>query len=159
MVLQASGTYSDIVANTRRELLPHVFTLACRGMRFFSVTCTIRFPLSAISAVKCPFLSGLSSQASACAADRPAVFHRTLFNVSSTNYSTQYQRLRRTDVTISSKSPFILRVTPPKLGDSVTQLRLSSKDWPCLNPLPPIRGIFLGLSRGGLTHGFVPRIL
>ena len=35
-------------------------------------------------------------------------------NVSSTNYSTQYQRLRRTDVTISSKSPFILRVTPPK---------------------------------------------
>ena len=56
-------------------------------------------------------------------------------NVSSTNYSTQYQRLRRTDVTISSK------------------------DWPCLNPLPPIRGIFLALSRGGLTHGFVLRIL
>ena len=62
-------------------------------------------------------------------------FFIAIFNVSSTNYFTQYKRLRRTDITISSKSPFLLRITPPKLGDSVTQLRLSSKDWPCLNPL------------------------
>ena len=38
--------------------------------------------------------------------------HSWYFNVSSTNYSTQYQRFRRTDVTISSKSLIYLRVTP-----------------------------------------------
>ena len=74
--------------------------------------------------------------------DLPEQSFYMLFNVSSTNYFTQYQRLRRTDVTISSKSLYLLRVTPPKLGDSVTQLRLSSKDWPCLNPLHPLLGGF-----------------
>ena len=39
-------------------------------------------------------------------------------NVSSTNYSTQYQRFRRTDVTISTKSLLNLRVTPPKSSPS-----------------------------------------
>ena len=46
------------------------------GMRLFSVTFTIRLPLSALSAVKCPFLSGLSSQ-QCCAADRPALIFRS----------------------------------------------------------------------------------
>ena len=48
-----------------------------------------------------------------------------MINVSSTNYFTQYQRLRRTDVTISSKSLFILRVTPLKEGDT-NQVTLTS---------------------------------
>ena len=61
----------------------------------------------------------------------PAV--KKLFNVSSTNYSTLYKRFRRTDVTISSKSP-------------------SFYVSPLLNP--PLR-------MGGLAYGygFVPRIL
>ena len=58
----------------------------------------------------------------------PAV--KKLFNVSSTNYSTLYKRFRRTDVTISSKSP-------------------SFYVSPLLNS---------PLSRGELTYGFVPRI-
>ena len=41
--------------------------------------------------------------------------HSWYFNVSSTNYSTQYQRFR-TDVTISSKSLIYLRVTPLKFS-------------------------------------------
>ena len=54
-----------------------------------------------------------------------------LNNVSSTNYFTQYQRFRRTDVTISSKSP-------------------SFYVSPLLNS---------PLSRGELAYGFVQRIL
>ena len=72
------------------------------------------------------------------------------------NYSAQYQRFHRTDITISAKSLSIfvsphlnwVTRTPPKLGDSVTQLRLSLKDWTRLNPQPPIRGIFFKPSYG-----------
>ena len=57
------------------------------------------------------------------------------YNVSSTNYFTQYQRLRRTDVTISSKSLYLLRVTPPKSSPTYgrTCLRIRST-----NPLKEV---------------------
>ena len=76
MALQVVVGYHIYVAAYVCELLPHFFTLTTAACiktsclrfrasylwRLFSVTPSISFHLSALSAVQCPFLSGLSSR-------------------------------------------------------------------------------------------------
>lgn len=74
MALQVVVEYRIYVAAYTRGLLPHIFTLAiCKitayimqygicSRRLFSVTPSMSFHPSALSAVQCPFLSGLSSR-------------------------------------------------------------------------------------------------
>ena len=80
MALQVAARYGHIVANTARGLLPHIFTLALR--RLFSVTLRISFHPSALSAVQCSVLSGLSSLSGDGTACRLSIYSDSFINIS-----------------------------------------------------------------------------